>query len=827
MNCFRNQHLCFGWDKSSHFIGIMALILCLVFSPLTNNKACAQRTNYIQTGRIFLYQGRYNTVPFTQLASLTFGNAPTTRSDNKGLFTIDCQLLKPGQNLGPCKIETRQPYLLFNEREVNNWVLPAVKQDLEVLLCTQSYLNRIENAYINTQEAQLKKQIKQQKEELVKAYEKVQSLTSYNYELDKELKSLDEKYKVELENIKKRATLFAYVDERKIDSLEYAFRQCVLNGDMELAMRLGQQLTNDSLIESRIENAKTAVDKAVLEVQKLKNLTSIQETYLEVCRLSLGNEYGYFEGEQQCYDNLIRLYEELINLHGPDKMYCDPKTMKEWKRRLGYIYYYRYMHSDHGDIDNYRSRAVELGYPDALFDEYNDEEDYGKAKDLILRCVEENKDWGNDLFYQFDKDYLQDICESFPDFYDVQKGDTLYYHILNDKEVSLVFYVHGNKKSTEAVVPERVKHDKNSYKVTKIGMNAFGELKYWGCSETWVSCLGLFKENSPFPPMKKWDIESDYLGTDSLTKIKLPNSITYIGHGAFMNLLEKPLVVNIPKNIKTIKRFAFFGCKCDDIIKIPEGAISISVAWCGDSIRLELPSTLEELEDFDDHTCISREYMTFSDIKVHPDNPYLMAVDSVVFKKDGTKIYPLSMLRTGGWSEPKEGVNLNLFIPKNLNIEKDVWYDINAFLLPNSLSIEDGCENYSLYQGVLYNHAQDTLILRPKNVDCVTLPPTFRSYLSIYNFVGIKYLHVPREIPPAVFWDVLADIIDEDCEIIYDAIDEPEVLEECIQLAMMEDSTSSHSIQILLSILKRIGDVEHANVIQKIQEEKQLPDSER
>ena len=412
------------------------------------------------------------------------------------------------------------------------------------------------------------------------------------------------------------------------------------------------------------------------------------------------------------------------------------------------------------------------------------------------------------------KAYIHDQYESYPDFFTVQKGDTLYFHVIGEKEVSLVFFVHGNKKTTEVAVPEKVKHNGVNYTVTKIGKNAFGDLKYWASSETSTTTLGLFKENSPFPLTRTWDAENDFLGTDSLTRIRLPNSITYIGSGAFMNLLESPgLTVNIPKNIKTIRHFAFLGCKHENTIVIPEGAVSVSVAWLGDSIRLELPSSLRELEDFDHHNFISRGYMTFSDIKVHPDNPYLKDINGVVFKKDGTQLYSLSMLQTNG--------HLNLFIPRNLYRDLDRWYDINAFLLPDTISIEDGCRNYSLYHGVLYNHTLDTLILRPKNVKEIILSPTFRCQLSLYNFTDCRSVFFPQEIPAHIFWDVLDNNdFGEGCEIVYEAIKEPEILDECMQLARNEfESAQSpydydqNTFQCFHRILKENGNKKEADEI--------------
>ena len=440
-----------------------------------------------------------------------------------------------------------------------------------------------------------------------------------------------------------------------------------------------------------------------------------------------------------------------------------------------------------------------------LLDAYFDENDYNKSKEKLWKCIEACQGRSDDM--DMDMDYLQNLYESYPDFYTVQERDTCYYHILNDEEVSLVFFVHGDKNRTEVNVAETVNYNDKTYTVTKIGMNAFGGLKYWLSAEAFTPVLGVFRQNSPFPARANWDENSDFVGTDSLTRITLPNTVTYIGYGAFMNMLEpRCLEVNIPQNIKTIQTFAFLGCKHGNTVTIPEGAVSVGVAWNAEALRLELPSTLERLDDFDSHTFISRDYLRFSEIKIHPANTHLKAVNNVVFKADGTKLYPLSMKQVG------EGCDL--FIPKNLYV-KD-WTDINSMLLPNSISVEDGCKNYKLYQGALYNQALDTLILCPKNVENLVLPPTFRSESSPYNFSNCKSLYFPREVPPAVFWNSLSFVFDDDLNITYEAVNDQKAMDECIQLAEKESDENILPTLNFYKMLRKNGDKKHAKAIRKI-----------
>ena len=350
--------------------------------------------------------------------------------------------------------------------------------------------------------------------------------------------------------------------------------------------------------------------------------------------------------------------------------------------------------------------------------------------------------------------------------------------------------------------------------VTKIGMNAFGGLKYSYSSETWTTSLGIFKKNSPFPTKLQFDPNSEYLGTDSLTQIKLPDNISYIGYGAFMNELNpRCLKVNIPKNIKVIRTFAYKGCLYGDYVRLQEGVEEIGVAWDGEAMTLDLPASLKRINDFDDHNFISRDYLRFADITIHPDNASLKAGKGTVFSKDGSKLYPLSLNRSG------EGADLT--ITKNLHVEMDSWYDIDAFMLPRSLALEDGCRNYALFHGVLFNHTLDTLILCPKNVDDIILPPTFKCLLTYHALDSCKSLFIPREVKSGIFWEILKECHNEDCVITYEAMDDSKTRKECMQLVVKEVNENPYipdrqPLRHFYKLLLKADDTQHAEEIMDI-----------
>lgn len=78
-----------------------------------------------------------------------------------------------------------------------------------------------------------------------------------------------------------------------------------------------------------------------------------------------------------------------------------------------------------------------------------------------------------------------------------------------------------------------------------------------------------------------------------LTDVTLPEGITYIGEGAFMDC-GKLQSVNVPSTTVTIRRAAFASCSALDNVTVPESVAQImeeAFSGCGSLTNLTIEST--------------------------------------------------------------------------------------------------------------------------------------------------------------------------------------------------------------------------------------------
>ena len=179
-------------------------------------------------------------------------------------------------------------------------------------------------------------------------------------------------------------------------------------------------------------------------------------------------------------------------------------------------------------------------------------------------------------------------------------GVKIYYNYLDiDNELAVV---KGDSKYTSTIViPDIVTHDNNTFKVTRIGSEAFYE------------CDGL---TSVIIPNTVRDIE-DYAFSYSadLTSVPLGNNVTTIGNDAFSGCYSLSSI-NIPDSMKTIGGFAFANCKSLASINIPNSVTAIgysAFSGCESLTSIIIPNSVNNIGGGIFTNCISLISVTIPD----------------------------------------------------------------------------------------------------------------------------------------------------------------------------------------------------------------------
>ena len=221
-------------------------------------------------------------------------------------------------------------------------------------------------------------------------------------------------------------------------------------------------------------------------------------------------------------------------------------------------------------------------------------------------------------------------------------------------------------------------------------------------ADCFSSCYHL--QNVELPSKLRSIEEAAFLGCSHLESITFPDSVTYIGSSAFYNCPLKDLV--LPKNLERLGSGVFSGStipydsrssgtylenwliagtsnsltpKVDEgTIGIAEGAFASSMSEIYQkSVTIKLPSTVKYV--YADCFLNSQDQNYVGTLTVHADNPYLCAVDNVLYSKD------LSSLIFCG----KYAYNSNLQLPQNLRrIEDKAFYNctkMTSIVLPDSV----------------------------------------------------------------------------------------------------------------------------------------------
>ena len=713
------------------------LVLCL-FGLL---QAYAQFT---QQGRTLEYHGRKNKTIYTSPISISFQGCSSTTNDNLGNLSLVFPNAKAGNVVSCTEMETSNPeYVVYNRNEFDIWTLGD--RILPVVLCKKSKIDNYITIYTNVQMNAYNAKYEAKKRELEKS-------ELDKKELSKKIEQLTREHSNEIKEIKENALIFAYIDEEKLDSLQYEQHLCLLNNDIEGAVELGKQIDFKNNISKQLSNFEKSISKT--QEIGLKLFQKAEALYLHVtnCELLSVDE----DSLKEDYEILIKCYRTLIEQY-PNNFKCTADLYSKIKAKLGKILYkyaklyliYR-QHRTLADDDNKLGNRIDtLTYcymkevslyknSDAILwivingDNYNERKLY--AKNLINGIKSGELSIPGEYYSFFD---IKEICESFPDFQIEDKDKILYYSIIGESTVSVVHFHSKNHRLNKIKIPQSVKYQGRDFIVTQIGVAAFGDGSY----EEDILKVGIFRNGLK--------VSNNFFGKDNKLLnvrtvdsekyrtfiINLPKTIEYVGSAAFFPRLSLiHIKINgIPEKLKILRRSSFMGCSFGKKIILPHGIEKIeadALPASGDC-SFSLPNSLKEL-DWLNGSCGGTGNNSIGKILDINNNPNFRLIDGALYNADSSYVY----LGTVGQ------YNKRLHITRNMKFDEyfldrlhytSMMFETKEFV--DSICLDERNPYYSYYDHCIYTKNLDTLLYilpSANNVRLSTKLSCIYEYLPIY-----------------------------------------------------------------------------------------------
>lgn len=278
---------------------------------------------------------------------------------------------------------------------------------------------------------------------------------------------------------------------------------------------------------------------------------------------------------------------------------------------------------------------------------------------------------------------------SFAESFEV--GGIYYKTDYKDKTIAIVTSG-DNKYKGEVIIPETVKYNGGTLKVTTIGMSAFSQ------------CTDL---TSVKIPGSITTIEmSAFYGCKNLLSIEIPNSVVKMGSGIFGSSGLQSIVW--PKNIHEIPNQTFSSCTglkkyvvSDDITRIGDGAFSS----CSNLEEVHLGSKVTSLGEGAFNFCTSLTTINFPDaiLELGPKCFYYCQALVNVNLNDGLLTIGAEAFRDTGLQTIK--------IPKTItNVDVAVFANCNKL---KSIMVETSNTHYCDINGVLFSAKKDTIVAYP------------------------------------------------------------------------------------------------------------------
>ena len=722
---------------------IILLNLCFIVSVL----ASAQIN---QRGVTLEYHGRQPKTVYKNPVELKFEGAGTTTNqggNQRGTFQLQFARAHAGDTIKGYNITIgNKKYVLFNADKINDWNL-STQAVLEVVLYQKDSLDHTQAVYTKAYVREMKAKYDRQRREAE------QRLQNDRETMRKEMQKLERAYQEELNAIRLRAILFAYVDETAIDSLEYEWRQCVLRSDFDRAREIGRQMDLNKQARDRNQNLLTAASMYEEQIRQHRRTITLLEQHIQLCRADDNfNDEELYELDNSLAD-MYHAELEIGTKHFPQ---WPTEAIREVEVKLGKLLYQHYglceSLSKPEEANACLREAAQLNNSDALRDliSYHNDVDYSTRRQYAKRLVDNVTLRGYELPGYLDLDLTKELYEAFPDFGIAYKDYVLYYHILDNAEVSMMHCEKMSDNPVTVTVPEKVTHDGKTYTVTKISSEAFdpdSSIKQVFRRDNSYNENHLLIDN----PQGVVDVDEDnyeiLIMNSFIERVKFPNTVRYIGGEAISCRRFDDVSVNLPKSLKVIKDGALTGTALDKgNIILPEGIEEVGDAWMANydsedeviGLSLYLPSTVKQVNYEMPWSWSS----PFRSVKVSPQNQNFIVLNNVLFSADTTKCYWATALRARDWEDSirtweKDPALLNvLYLPKPVKAPQEEEFSLEGFLKPDGISLAASVDSFCVHpdnadfcsvNGVLYDKSCECCLVKPYHIRNVVVPKELKA----------------------------------------------------------------------------------------------------
>lgn len=649
-----------------------------------------------QKGVVLEYNRRQSKKPFSKPVRLQF-NTVAQINDERGKFILEFLKENPGDLVYNYKIEpSDNKYILFNGKEINNWTLTPHKE-LKIELCRRDLIEYLEKTFTKNEMARIKRErdmalLKLRKQNLSVCIEDV--------------KKIEENYQSQIKDLKARVLDFAYKDETTLDSLQLLWREYILANNYDAADEVLQQMNLQESTAKRAENIKRSSDISFVEAQKLEQECDFLQERIQSYKRQRRN----WRVIKSDYVSMIESYKILLDTY-QNRLRCSDEYLNSLQEKAGnamwdYADTLTWINSD--SCMYWLKEAARLNNVPACYELGNITKNYQESlnwykKACEIATLQDKKSWMGIYNRIFTIDDIKTDIESFPDFCYVHEGDSLYFHILDSRRVSLVYLRHSSDNNV-VKIPQLIKYQGKKFVVSKIGPGAMNSISYGGMQKTdgpW--CTFSYSINDK---------------RNIIKQVVLPNTIDTICISAIHNM------ANVPNQLKYLGSWNSFS-KNLKTIHMPSNLIFLGDLLLNGEQTLIIPPSLKEMG----------ETTSAGKVMLDGNNPNFTIINGTLYSADKKKV----------WIGTVDSL---LYIPRELKVDDRWWFGVGYVAEHiKDFKLENDSQYYSEYDGTLYSQNYDSLLfMTRKHPSTLKLHPNTKviaNYHHFSNTYGIKELIVP------------------------------------------------------------------------------------